>query len=200
MTMALAAHAADGGATAGTGNNNGDDRDDGKEHPHGNGDYHQPCQPSTPTAVAAAAAAGINRDFYRASQDLTAINRRGIPPPSRNRGGGGGGGGGSGRSFSSAAATTAAAACRKMAPITAGAEAGSTSGVGAQGMETAEYEPPTVSGTAEEEKKAANIRAQMSVLMVGFFEIIRQVRCACCTFPTAVERCFLCPLAKSLHL
>lgn len=37
----------------------------------------------------------------------------------------------------------------------------------------------TTASSAEEEKKAAKIRAQMSVLMVGFFEIIRQV-CARC--------------------
>lgn len=49
--------------------------------------------------------------------------------------------------------------------------------VPARGVAKAEghQDDGAASSSADEEKKAGKIRAQMSVLMVGFFEIIRQV-------------------------
>lgn len=106
-------------------------------------------------------------------------NERRRPGGSGGGGGGGGGCGGGGcgsgdggdsrRRFVGVAAATPAS-CQRTSP---------TGEVRAQGGETAEggghleEDGPT---TVEEEIKAAKIRAQMSVLMVGFFEVIRQVR------------------------
>lgn len=168
MTMALAAHAANDGETVQTVNNNNnttyDDAD--KEYPHDNGGCHHQCQSS----LAVADTSGTTtKKLNRACQDSTAHSRRGIPPPSNNGSGGDGGDGGSRRRFIGVAAATPAS-CQGMS---------STDKVRAQGGETAEAgghleeDGPT---TVEEENKAARVRAQMSVLMVGFFEVIRQVR------------------------
>lgn len=51
-------------------------------------------------------------------------------------------------------------------------------GYQADGVSATAATTTAVTPTAEEERGAAKIRAQMSVLMVGFFEIIRQVKWA----------------------
>lgn len=164
MTMALAGHAADAGETetkntiSGRGNNNN----------NSNGCLHQ-------TAVSADENKGQNafRGVSNASTD-----RPNAQLPSRHIGGTGGG-------VDTNGPTTAASPAGAQTNIVLT----TADGVGAHGGRAgcggmAEGGAPEGGGatasaataTAEEARKAAKIRAQMNVLMVGFFEVIRQVR------------------------
>ncbi|CAM9530654.1 unnamed protein product [Ectocarpus sp. 4 AP-2014] len=167
MTMALAGHAADAGETetkrkiSSRGNNN----------DNSNGRLHQ-------TAVSTHDNQGQNafRGVSNASTD-----RPNAQLPSRHVSGTGGG------IDTNGPTTSASPACAQTNFVTTTAD-----GVGAHGGRagcggTAEGGAPEDGGatasaaiaTAEEARKAAKIRAQMNVLMVGFFEVIRQVTQHC---------------------
>ncbi|CAN0100012.1 unnamed protein product [Ectocarpus sp. 6 AP-2014] len=167
MTMALAGHAADAGETetkntiSGRGNNSN----------NSNGRLHR-------TAVSADENKGQNvfRVVSNASTD-----RPNAQLPSRHIGGTGGG-------VDTNGPTTAASPANAQTNIVTttgdgvGAHGGRAGYRGAAESGAPEGGGATASAataTAEEAIKAAKIRAQMNVLMVGFFEVIRQVTQHC---------------------
>lgn len=161
MTMALAAHAADNSKTEGS------ITDKKQKHSADDDDLYLRDQSSPRVS----SAAGIVRKKSRSLQEGTATRPRGLSPRTTGEVGSGS------TAFDSTAApcqgistTPAAAATAATVGGKEGQERGSPeAGCGRQGVDAN-------SGPAEEERKAAKIRAQMSVLMVGLFEIIRQVK------------------------
>ncbi|CAM9844351.1 unnamed protein product, partial [Ectocarpus sp. 12 AP-2014] len=168
MTMALAGHAEDAGDTetkktiSGRGNNNNN---------NSNGRLHQ-------TAVSAHGNQGQNafRGVSNASTD-----RSNAQLPSRHVSGTGGG------IDTNGPTTPASPASAQTNVVTTTADRVGAHGGRAGCGGTAEGGAPegegatasAASATAEEARKAAKIRAQMNVLMVGFFEVIRQVTQHC---------------------
>ena len=146
MTMALAAHAACS-----------DEKEEdcsSKGHFDG-GSYHHPGQRPPRSTSAAANLTGNKEHFAFHGMSPGRPSGAGARPSDANGAG--------------CARTTPR-------PSTAAATDGvSKPGRGAPEADAHEDDGSTVC-SAEEEKKAAKIRAQMSVLMVGFFEVIRQVR------------------------
>lgn len=155
MTMALAAHAADSGETKADINNT-------KRPGHSVSDrYHHPGQHS-PRATSTATTLAGNKEH---NAFRVALNRPSAPVQTSS-------GGVDARKHDANGTGSATTAPH---PRTAAA----TDGVNAPGCRVPEGEGGQDDGatasSAEEEKKATKIRVQMSVLMVGFFEIIRQV-------------------------
>lgn len=155
--MALAAHA------AGSGEKEDDCINTKRTAGHSDGDvYCHPGQrPPRSTSAATAAVTGNREHTAFRGMSLSRPSGAGSNPNDAN---------GTGR-----AKTTPCPS--KVAPI---------DGVCAPGRGVPEadahQDDEATASSAEEEKKAGKIRAQMSVLMVGFFEIIRQVRATCSGF------------------
>lgn len=194
--MALAAHAGEGGEPKqNTGSSSSDNGTNLRENAPGNESfYHHPNQPPEPTVA-------LRRESDVRAVTSSSGNRRSKNSPHMQncRGSGSDGGGPGTRRATTAAASytrknpaAAAAAAvgvetrRRRAPRENGSRMAATRGKSAgaldcrgDGVPTTTTATTTTTPTAEEERGAARIRAQMSVLMVGFFEIIRQVRSSC---------------------
>lgn len=152
--MALAAHAADSGGGEKKEENTNTKRSAG--HADGDSYYHYLGQRSPPRSTSAATALTGNRG-HNAFHGMS-LSRPSDPAQSMD------GGGGANKNEAAGTATATTAPCAK----TAAAATGVPEADGHQ-------DDGAATSSAEEERKAAKIRAQMSVLMVGFFEIIRQV-------------------------
>jgi len=159
--MALAAHAADNSATEGSIADN-----TKQENRDGDDDLYLRDQPSPRVS----SSAGITKKKGRTLRE-GAANR-----PGNFRETGGVGSGSDSTAFGATAAPcqgTSTAPAATAAAVTVGGIERQESGSPEAGR--GHLGDDTTSGPAEEGRKAAKIRAQMSVLMVGLFEIIRQV-------------------------
>ena len=148
--MALAAHAADGAGKKDDYNNT------RQREGHYDGDDYYHLGQRSPRSTSAATAVTGNRErtaFH--GMPLSRPSGAGAHPNDPN---------GTGR------ATTTPGPSKAAVIDGASAEGRGVPEAGPQ------YDDGAPASSAEEEKKAGKIRAQMSVLMVGFFEIIRQVR------------------------
>ncbi len=168
MTLALAAHAADNSETEGS-------ITDAKQECSAEDDIYLRDR----TSPRVSSAAGIAKNKSHPLQEGPANRRRALSPRKTVGVGGNSTAFGANAAPCQGASTAPTAAA---AAVTAGGvkgrERGSPEAGRGHGGDDANSGPVEEErkAPAEEERKAAKIRAQMSVLMVGLFEIIRQVK------------------------